>query len=645
MCGIAGIIARRPINPHAVPEMMQRIEHRGPDGEGVWSRDDGKVVLGHRRLAIIDPTPAGAQPMTDPSGQLVLTFNGEIYNYVELARRLRAEGYEFRSSSDTEVLLAAYATWGEAGLAELNGMFAFALYDGRSDELFCARDRFGEKPFLYVETPDYFAFASEYKALFALSDLAVEVDDVRLLRFLHQPKQGLDDERQTVFGGVQQLLPGERLIVDAGTLETETARYWDLRVDPELTALSEDDAVDRFRDLLSESVAIRMRSDVPVGSCLSGGLDSGSIVCLNRRQVGTEADYHVFTGRFPGTAADEWSYAEQVIDATAVTSHVCTPTPGGFLDDLPAFIWSNELPVGSSSQFAQWCVFRLAKQHGVTVLLDGQGADELLGGYEQYFANYIWSLAQMGEDTAEEENAIRRRYPLALPSASQAWSARLPAGVRRWLAHSLNRGSDFLFGVDGDLAGQVGKAKTKEQAKADRDARDRLLSPLSAALHEDAFRAHLPTLLRYGDRNSMAHSREVRLPFCDHRIATLALSLPPRYLMGDAETKRLLRGAMKGVLPEPVRTRWNKQGFLPPQSDWFAGELKAWATETVNGQAFAERGIWNHAWWSQIMERMEKGETQLAWPLWKPLIGEAWYRHFVQRLDVEKRVPALREAA
>ena len=639
MCGIAGIVARRPVNPAAVQSMIDRMAHRGPDGEGLWVSDDERVVLGHRRLAVIDPTPAGAQPMLDPSGRRVLTFNGEIYNYLELAARLRGEGWDFRSSSDTEVLLAAHETWGADGVGELNGMFAYALFDAEARRLLCVRDRFGEKPLLYAETPEFFAFASEYKALFALLEVSADIDPLRLAAFLHQPKRGLDDSRETVFAGIKQMLPGERLTVDAETLEVRVERYWTLTPDEEAWGLSEVDAIERFKDLLSESVAIRMRSDVPVGSCLSGGLDSSAIVCLNRAHVGPGQEYHTFTGRFPGTPSDEWRYAEDVIDAAEVTSHVVAPAAGGFLEELRDFVWFNELPVGSSSQYAQWGVFRLAKDHGVTVLLDGQGADELLAGYEQYFAQYLQSRRAAGDLPADEEEAIRARYPAALMSGGQKWLAGLPHRVRRALAGATNKGSDFLFGLAPDIAAGVEKlGVSMPGASAE-------LHPLTAALAADAFHHHLPTLLRYGDRNSMAHSREVRLPFCDHRIAELALSLPAGHLMGGAETKRLLRRAMQDVLPNSIQQRWNKQGFLPPQDQWLSGELLAWARETVESPAFGERGLWDVGWWRRALERMLAGEAHLAWQIWKPLIGEAWYQHFVGRIGTEPRVAALGGAA
>ncbi|MEK9723266.1 MAG: asparagine synthase (glutamine-hydrolyzing) [Rhodospirillaceae bacterium] len=628
MCGIAGIVARRAVNRAAVEAMMDGMAHRGPDGAGLWMDDAGRVAIGHRRLAIIDPTPAGDQPMLDPAGERVLSYNGEIYNYVEVRERLKAEGRSFVSGSDSEVLMQACAAWGEAGLSEINGMFAFALLDRRAGKLFCARDRFGEKPFLYVATPEFFAFASEYRALLSLAEVAADIDTGRLLAFLHQPRRGLDDGADTVFPAIRQLRAGERLSVDTQTLAVTVEPYWKPRIAATPAGLTEADAVDRFRELLTDSVAIRIRSDVPVGSCLSGGLDSGSIVCLNRRHLGDGPAYHVFTGRFPGSAADEGPFAQAVVDATGVTSHVTEPSPERFLDELPNFVWMNELPVGSASQYAQWCVFRLAAETGVTVLLDGQGADEVLAGYEQYFAPYLRARAARGAMEAGEDAAIRARYPSALPTAGQAWTAGLPSGLRHRLANWTGRGSDFRFGLAPDVAAGIADAKAE-----DRDGSD----ALAAALLDDAFHAHLPTLLRYGDRNSMAHSREVRLPFCDHRIAELALSLPPEMLMGGAETKRLVRQAMRGVLPDAVRKRWNKQGFLPPQDDWLAGPLRAWAAETFTSAAFAGRGFWNVRWWRRALERFDAGERHLAWSIWKPLIGEAWLTHFRDRVKSEPR--------
>lgn len=625
MCGILGRVTLQPLADGL--ELILRIQsHRGPDGAGTWSSPDHRVRLAHRRLSILDLSERGAQPMADGSGRYVLTYNGEVYNYLELRAELQALGHVFHTGTDTEVILEAFKAWGEGCLQRFNGMFAFALYDSADQRLLCARDRYGEKPFLFAVQPDRFAFASEYKALLALPDIAPDFDEFRLLRGLHNASMGLDGDRQTVFNGIQQLLPAEAMWVDCRTLDTRIWRYWDLQPNAELATLSEADAIARFRELLTDAVRIRMRSDVAVGSCLSGGLDSSAIVSLIRKVIHPDGDYHTFTGRFPGTAADEWRYAEPVIAASRVSSHVVEPTAAGFAAELADFLWYNELPVGSSSQYAQYCVFRLAKEQGITVLLDGQGADELLGGYEQYFRFYVQALNERGETARLERELpqIRERYPLALTPPARGWRDRLPFGLRRWLSHRLGIGTNLLYGLNPAVARRV--AQENQRGRVER------FHALGSALYQDSYGMYLTTLLRYGDRNSMAHSREVRLPFCDHRLAELVLSLPPQHLMGEAQTKRLLRESMRGILPEEVRTRWNKQGFRPPQETWFQGPLLAMAEDLLHSRSFCESDYWDAPWWHRVLERLKKGETQLGWTLWQPFIGEAWKREFVGRV-------------
>lgn len=632
MCGIAGIAALAPVTPATVAAMTATMVHRGPDGHGLWSSPDGRVVLGHRRLAIIDTSAAGAQPMASADGTRVLCFNGEIYNYREVAARLTAEGATFSGHSDTEVLLAAYGRWGEDCLAELNGMFAFALWDGARNRLFCARDRFGEKPFLFATPPGAFVFASEYKALLTVAEIGDDVDMSLLARFLVTSADGLDDRRQTVFPAISQLLPGECLTLDLDNPVPVIRRYWTLTPGAPLTG-SETEVFARFGEVLEDSVRLRLRSDVPVGSCLSGGLDSSAIVCLARKLRG-DGDYHVFTGRFPGSEADEWPYAEQVVAATAATAHVVTPDPARLVAELPHFIWHNELPVGSSSQYAQYCVFRLAAEHGVTVLLDGQGADEILGGYEQYFMPYLAARRAAGLDVREEEEAIRARYPAALFSRAMTMKRAMPVWLKRLLADLGGRGSDVALG----LAAGLDISAAEHAAPPDLDA-------LRQALHRDSFHTHLPTLLRYGDRNSMAHSREVRLPFCDHRVAELAFTLPPHLLMGETQTKRLIRESLRGILPEAIRCRWNKRGFRPPQEQWLAGPMLPAMRETLESPEFTGRGLWRVKWWRSVLDRFQSGESGLAWVLWRPFVTEAWFRHFLAPLRATPRLSWRKDAA
>jgi asparagine synthase (glutamine-hydrolysing) len=640
MCGIAGIVGTRPVDRHVVDAMLETIVHRGPDGTGLYKCDAGHgatVVIGHRRLSILDLSDTAAQPMIDGTGEFVITYNGEIYNYLEVRAELSRSGVRFRSTSDTEVILEAYKHWGTECLARFNGMFAFALYDARRGVLFCARDRYGEKPFLYSVSSDFFAFASEYKALLQHPDVALDIDEWRLLRGVHNAGTGLDADRQTVFTSVQQLLHGEAMEVDVHTLETRTWRYWSVQPNRLREDAKDADAFAEFRELLTDAVRLRLRSDVAVGSCLSGGLDSSAIVCIARHLVGNDQPYHTFTGRFPGTPADEWHYAEQVVSATGVHNHVVEPTAEQFVDALPDFLWHNELPVGSSSQFAQWCVFGLAKDRRITVLLDGQGADEALGGYEQYFSAYELALRERGETArlSRELPRIRDRYPLALTPPTRALRDQMPFRSRHWLSNRFGWGTSLLYGLRPDIAETV----TLENALPRKPG----FHALASALEQDSFGRFLTALLRYGDRNSMAHSREVRLPFCDHRIAEFVFQLPPHLLMGEAQTKRLLRESMRGILPEPIRTRWNKQGFRPPQDRWFQSpRFLSLVEDTLSSPAFRCSGYWLPHWWTGAIARLKKGESALGWTIWHPFILEQWRIHFLEPLRVSRlRTPAL----
>jgi|CXWK01.1.fsa_nt_gi asparagine synthase (glutamine-hydrolysing) len=636
MCGIAGVIGQPGASEAVVRNMLQVMGHRGPDGSGLWTgpvTSQRTLVLGHRRLSILDLSPAGAQPMADATRRLHLTHNGEIYNFLEVRAELQRLGATFRTQSDTEVILEAYRQWGTDCLSRFNGMFAFALYDSTTGMLFCARDRYGEKPFLFGWGRDCFVFASEYKAVLQHPALSMDIDEWRLLRAAYNASTGLDADRQTVFNDVQQLLPGEAMLVDVHTLQQRVWTYWQVKPGAARIVTDEREVFAEFRDLLIDSVRLRLRSDVPVGSCLSGGLDSSAIVCIVRNLLGEDAPYNTFTGRFPGTSADEWTYAQQIIDAAGVTSHTVTPTVDRFLEELPRFMWLNELPVSSSSQFAQWCVFDLARAQGVTVLLDGQGADESLGGYEQYFAVYLEALRECGDiDRLHRElPLIRQRYPLALAPAGRGLRDRLPFTLRHWLSNHTSTGTSLLYGLRPGAAQRV----ARENDAPRRDGFD----PLGSVLLQESFGRFLTTLLRYGDRNSMAHSREVRLPFCDHRIAEFVFRLPPHLLMGEVQTKRLLRESMCGILPESIRTRWNKQGFRPPQDLWFQAPAFAdRVRESLDAACGRVGSPWLPQWWGRALARVRAGEPSLSWVVWQPFIIEQWRQHFLQPLaDTRKR--------
>ncbi|MFC1641289.1 asparagine synthase (glutamine-hydrolyzing) [Myxococcota bacterium] len=579
MCGIAGIVSTVPVNRRAVLAMNEIQRHRGPDGVGVWSSVGGRCVLGHRRLAIIDLTECARQPMQAPELGLTITYNGEIYNYIELRDRLKGLGHAFNSQSDTEVLLRAYAQWGPACLSELNGMFAFAIWDERRQEVFCARDRFGEKPFVYGFTENAFVFASEAKAVALVEGIDVAIDDGVLAAHADGEGELFDAFERTLIRGIRQLLPAwcMRVAIEGGRLVIrEKRQYWSVSVHARHSYGT--DAPERasreFMELLADSVRLRLRSDVAVGSCLSGGLDSSTVVALIR-QLDTKREIRTFTGRFPGHALDEGHYAGLVSAAARTIGREVDPLPDRFEREAGRFFWHADFPVGGMSQFAQWCVFGLARDSSVTVLLDGQGSDEVLGGYgssitssfvSQLLAERRWlawwkELRWAARPHPELFSFVRLMSNLPGLRVAKA-ALRRQSATRGQLARGDLYHGDWLASarrLKPDIDGSVDPRRS-----------------LSGRLWELSFRTMLSSLLRFGDRLSMAHSLEVRLPFCDHRIAEFCFGLSPDLLMGQGQVKRVLRLGIRGLVPDEIVHR-RKQGFIPPQEDWLTGPLSSWA--------------------------------------------------------------------
>ncbi len=564
--------------------MTSLLAYRGPDGEAVWTSPSGRCVLGHRRLSIIDLTDAGRQPMVDEELGLALTYNGEIYNYLELRDRLRALGHSFKTQSDTEVLLRAYVEWGDDCVRELNGMFAFGIWDEKRRSLFLARDRFGEKPLVYALLPDAIAFASEAKALALVRGVDTSIDDGVLAAHVDDGSTWLDASERTLVRGVKQLLPSYAMRVtfsrDAAP-HVRTWRYWSVSTSARHVYGRDDSAraATDLRELLADSVRLRLRSDVPVGSCLSGGLDSSAIVSLMRR-LEPSADLRTFTGRFPGDARDEGHYAKLVVDASRTLHREVSPTAERFAREAERVYWHADFPIGGMSQFAQWCVFHLASEHGVTVLLDGQGSDEQLGGYgsgitaaflSQIAAEGRWSAWRHERGLAARSNPALFSWPrlaLGLPGVQ-----RVRPLLRRATNRSLVSRAD-LFRGDWLDAARAERPVADEVANAEGE------NALSRTLWLLSFRTMLSSLLRFGDRLSMAHSREVRLPFCDYRVAELAFSLSPELLVGGGDVKVVLRDAIDGLVP-PAIVRRPKQGFLPPQESWLVGPLAGWVRDVA----------------------------------------------------------------
>jgi asparagine synthase (glutamine-hydrolysing) len=562
MCGIAGIVSSAPVDPETVRAMTVLMAHRGPDGEGLWQSRDECCVLGHRRLAILDLSEAGRQPML--RGPLAITYNGEIYNFVELRERLAGLGHAFTSRSDTEVLLAAYEQWGADCVRELNGMFAFAIWDASRAVLFCARDRFGEKPFVYSLVGGTFAFGSEAKAVALWDEVDLDIDDGVLASYVLDGSTRIDAGERTLLRGVQQLLPAHTMEValgPGGASIRRTVRYWsvDLETREPYGSREADAAGGELLELLSDSVRIRLRSDVPVGSCLSGGLDSSTVVSLIRR-LEPRADLRTFTGRFPGDPLDEGRYASLVVAASRTVPFEVAPTPERFMHDAARLYWHADFPIGGMSQFAQWCVFHLASENGVTVLLDGQGADELLGGYGNRIVEAF--LAQLRAEHRARAYLFERAAAARSNPARFSWPRLvLNAPAARPLRRLVRRAAGRAALTPADLVRERWLAEAALERPAPL-AEESLPAEhaLSLELWRLSFRTMLSALLRFGDRLSMAHSREVRLPFCDHRVAELAFRVPPDLIVGNRGQARAAAGHPR---PRPAADRHATEAGLP----------------------------------------------------------------------------------
>ena len=569
-----------------IDEARDTLRHRGPDGGRTWrcrSQTGAAIVLAHRRLSILDLSEHGDQPLLrdgrrasrpatageEGGAELGLLYNGEIYNFVELRRQLEALGHTFASTGDTEVLLAAYAEWGDECLARLNGMFAFAIWDARRNRLFGARDRFGEKPFHYVldERRGSFAFASEIKALLALGAATGRLNDRALFRYFRFGEQA--GAEATIWDQVKRLPPATGFTIDVGAngLTMHAWRYWD--VDFNSGAVEEPIALpaaeERFRELFADSVRIRLRSDVPVGTSLSGGLDSSSVLC-QISAIGAASGQKAFTARMEDPALDEGRYVDALLAGVGVSGYSVVPTAAEFLRELDKLYFHQEEPFPATSIFSSYVVNRLALDHGVIVLLDGQGADEYLAGYAHYPAVRLRDLArrwQLGGWWRERRGAIGRlEIDPVPPRAMVIIAAGSLGGVREEEILV-----DDLYDVQW-LQPEFRAAYAEEAPRTIPAGRDTLRARLKA----DLTLGHLQELLRYADRNAMAFSRESRLPFLDHRLVELCATLPTSYLLDRGESKKVMRGAMRGIVPDVILDRKDKVGFATPWANWWRGE-------------------------------------------------------------------------
>ena len=608
MCGFVAVVTPAPsLDAGLLDAMRERLAHRGPDGAASWiaGTSGGAVGFGFRRLAILDLSAAAGQPMHSADGRLTIVFNGEIYNHVELRAELAAAGAAFRTRSDTEVLLAAYAAWGTACLARLNGMFAFAIWDSASRELFAARDRFGEKPLFLAAYPDGgLALASEMKAFFAHPGIHAAPEEAMVARYLAGAYR--EDGAQTLFAGVRRMPAAHALVVDRTGKVVRQWRYWTPDNAP-AAEYREDEASARFRELFERSVRMRLRADVPVGTSLSGGLDSSLVVgaVAGVRSGDPNITQNTFSVRFDGDPSiSEGPQIDAVVRYAGVRAYSVAPEPARLAEESRKLHWHQEEPFLSASIYLQWCVARLAREHGTTVLLDGQGADELLGGYQFYFRTFQLDcvdrlqLARLVRETARF-NARLERTALAYLQPDRRFNARVAYPLWKALAAALLRPANR------------GK---------------RLRRQLAEALQHDS----LPALLRYADRNSMAFGRETRLPFLDYELADWCLRLPDEALIKDGWQKYIVRRAGEGLVPPEIQWRADKVGYAAPLDLWLRGELKEWARERLFGGPVTRLAQYDGAAIQKLWDVHQRAAGDVSWPLWRWISLNEWLALFAE---------------
>lgn len=557
MCGIAGYFSTKEVST-AITAATTTLAHRGPDGEGYFTNKENTVALGHRRLCVIDVEERAAQPMCYHN-RYYIVHNGELYNYIEIKRTLLQKGHTFNTESDTEVIVAAYHAYGQNCLQHFDGMFSFAIWDNQEQVLFAARDRFGEKPFFYFYDGHVFSFASEIKGLWQMG-VAKEVNPAMLYNYLTIGYTSNPfNAEETFYKNISKLPAASFLMYDLKNHSLIIEKYW--RVDTTVNhTITDAEAIEKFTQLFHASIKNRLRSDVAIGTSLSGGLDSSSIVAFCSEQPSQQYSHTCFTATFPHFNKSEEQYATAVANRFHLKQQLVQVTEKDFIADIDKILWHQEEPVISASVVAQYKVYEAAKKSGITVLLDGQGADEILGGYSKYY-KWHWQelyrnkgLQKSGELGAAKalgvkeafnlKNKMAALFPHFAASLMQSNKAR-----QAYKGHDLH--ADFVFANKRDLYYAMP------------------LEPnLNGALYFNTFLYGLEELLRYADRNSMAHGVEVRLPFLSHQLVQFLFSLPPNLKIRNGWTKWLLRTSVNGLLPDNITWRKDKVGFEPPQKAW-----------------------------------------------------------------------------
>lgn len=632
MCGIAGLIN---LSLEPIPEsgrylaaMNELQRHRGPDGEGVWEHPRGFVGFAHRRLSIIDLV-TGSQPMVDGGGNWI-TFNGEIYNFLELRAELGVEN--FRTTSDTEVILQAYRKWGADCVHHFRGMFAFAIWDEANQVLFCARDRFGIKPFYYLVAGNTLYFASEAKALLPFVD-QIETDlegfkDYLTFQFCLSGK--------TLFKGISELLPGHTLTVAHGVVQVR--RYWEVYYDLDFHH-TERYFEERLPELLEESVRLHLRSDVPVGAYISGGLDSSIIASLSSRMA--NGDFKGFNGKFSFSPDyDESVYARELAEWCHFDLHEIDISVDDFINCIRKVIYHLDYPTAGPGSFPQYMVSQLASRYR-KVVLGGQGGDEIFGGYVRYLVAYfeqcikgaIEGTMHSGNFIVTYESIIPNLVSLQnyQPMLKEFWRKGLFEEIDKRYFRLINRASALQDEISWELLNNYSPFETFKSIFNGKNVQQ--ASYFDLMTHFD-FKTLLPALLQVEDRVSMAHGLESRVPFLDHPLVELAATMPSNIKFKSGTMKHILKKALAGVLPPKIVNRKDKMGFPVPLTEWMRGEAREFVREVFSSRQALTRSLVNNR---KVLDNLDQ-EEKFGRKTWGLFCLELWHQEFHDKESEYKRL-------
>lgn len=651
MCGILSIINKQvTANAADLISASSIISHRGPDDEGfltwapgdkpaIWAGKDTaesthahwhyntlapntpyKVGFGHRRLSILDLSPAGHQPMIYEKASLAICFNGEIYNYLEIKAELSQKGHQFVSTSDTEVILHAWEEWGVNCISRFNGMFAIVMLDYKNNELFAVRDRFGVKPLFYYNSGTALYLASEIKQIRTCPQYSFQINKAIVRKYL--ATGAVNQTEQTFDTQIKQLPCGHYIHMKLDNAENTFKTVQWYKLEPRKWLGTYDEAVTELRRILKDTVKLRLRSDVKVGSCLSGGLDSSSIVCLAAdilKEQGDFAGQETVTACYDAKRYDEWKFAEEVIKKSNAHPHQTFPSFDQLKSEVEQFLWHQDEPTGSTSQFSQWAVFKATHEAGLKVMIDGQGADEQLAGYGGNDMSFFSGLLREGKygDYFDEIKFYKKEHghwPIgfilgSMQLAYGSWvSALLPAKLR------LKPAPNVAWLKEAESSGMY--------ADTAKSLRDNLLRQL--------YGEPLPALLRYEDHNSMAWSVESRTPFMDYRLVEFTMGLPARFLYKRGVRKAILRSAMEGIIPDAITNRRDKMGFVTPEELWLKGEGKEWFLKHIEATCAMLPEMIDKDKLLLEVNKMIDGKTEFNFMPWRVVALGIWYKRVSQ---------------